>query len=124
MFRLAHLNGIKAFEAAARHQSFTLAAKEMNVTPAAIGQQIRQLEEWLGVTLFIRSNSGQARLTMTPAAQAAYPDIKRSFDLMLNGLQQLYSPLLQQSLTISVSPSFAAKWLMPRLHHFQQSYPH
>ena len=63
MQNIAHLNAVRAFEASARHLSFSLAAKELNVTPAAIGQQVRLLEKWLGVSLFIRASSGVSRLT-------------------------------------------------------------
>lgn len=56
--KLHHLNGLRAFEASARHLSFSLAAKELNVTPAAIGQQVKLLEEWLGISLFERRTSG------------------------------------------------------------------
>ncbi|MFD2176751.1 LysR substrate-binding domain-containing protein [Veronia pacifica] len=123
MNRLAHLNGIKAFEAAARHLSFVAAAEELNVTPAAVGQQVRQLEDWLGIKLFIRATSGQARLTLTEEAKQAYPDIYQGFNLILNGLSKLKSPNFDEKLTVSVSPSIAAKWLLPRIADFQLRFP-
>ncbi len=65
MRSIAHLNALRAFEASARHQSFSLAAQELNVTPAAVGQLVRTLEDWLGSPLFVRSTSGRARLVTT-----------------------------------------------------------
>ncbi|RXJ74129.1 LysR family transcriptional regulator [Veronia nyctiphanis] len=123
MNRLAHLNGIKAFEAAARHLSFVAAAEELNVTPAAVGQQVRQLEDWLGVKLFIRATSGQARLTLTEEAKLAYPEIYQGFNLIMNGLSKLKSPNFDDKLTVSVSPSIGAKWLLPRIADFQIRFP-
>src|SRR3954470_18304157 len=71
-----HLNALRAFDAAARHLSFALAAEELNVTPAAVGQLVRRLEEVLGVELFHRSPTGPARLILTEAARAAVPDLR------------------------------------------------
>src|SRR3546814_5894686 len=64
-----HLNALRAFEASARHQSFSAAAAELNVTPAAVGQLVRTLEDWLGTPLFVRVNSGRARLSPTEMAE-------------------------------------------------------
>lgn len=122
MHRLTHLNGIRAFEAAARHRSFALAAQELNVTPAAVGQQVRQLEEWLGIKLFIRSQSGQSRLTLTPAAETALPEFQQGLAHLTQGLDLLRSPGTEQ-ITIALSPSIASKWLMPRLAAFQRLHP-
>ncbi|WP_061011383.1 transcriptional regulator GcvA [Photobacterium leiognathi] len=118
-----HLNALKAFEASARHQSFSAAAEELNVTPAAVGQLVRTLEEWLDTPLFHRSNSGKIRLMPTETAERALPDIRAGFDKLSQGLE-----LLQQSptcgiLTVTVSPAFAAKWLLPRLDRFQTLCP-
>ncbi|HEY9237178.1 MAG TPA: LysR family transcriptional regulator, partial [Phenylobacterium sp.] len=74
-----HLNALRAFEAAARH-SFSLGAGEPGVTPAAVGQLVRTLEEWLGAPLFHRGSTGRARLVLTEAAQQALPDIRAGFD--------------------------------------------
>ncbi|WP_305418305.1 transcriptional regulator GcvA [Photobacterium leiognathi] len=118
-----HLNALKAFEASARHQSFSAAAEELNVTPAAVGQLVRTLEEWLDTPLFHRTNSGKIRLMPTETAERALPDIRAGFDKLSQGLE-----LLQQSptcgiLTVTVSPAFAAKWLLPRLDRFQTLCP-
>lgn len=84
-----HLNALRAFEASARHQSFSAAARELNVTPAAVGQLVRGLEEWLGTPLFVRGSSGRARLAATDAALRALPDIQAGFERLGEGLQRL-----------------------------------
>ena len=71
-----YLNALKAFEVAATHQSFSAAAEELSVTPAAVGQLVRSLESWPGAPLFIRAASGTARLVLTDAAPRALPDIR------------------------------------------------
>lgn len=118
-----YLNALRAFEAAARHQSFSEAATELNVTPAAVGQQVRVLEAWLGVPLFHRANSGTTRLVPTDAARAALPDIRAGFDRLSMGLSRLKDASDSGVLTVTVSPAFAAKWLLPRIERFQQAHP-
>lgn len=118
-----YLNALRAFEAAARHQSFSEAATELNVTPAAVGQQVRVLESWLGVPLFHRANSGTTRLVPTDAARAALPDIRAGFDRLSMGLSRLKDASDSGVLTVTVSPAFAAKWLLPRIERFQQAHP-
>ncbi len=117
--RIAYLNGIRAFEAAARHQSFAGAAQELNVTPAAVGQQVRQLEDWLDIRLFNRATSGSTRLTLTEEAVRAFPDIHRGFDLITRGLSNLFDEPEENTITISASPSIASKWLLARINAFQ-----
>lgn len=119
----AYLNALRAFEAAARHQSFSAAASELNVTPAAVGQQVRNLESWLGIQLFTRAASGSARLLLTDAARAAMPDIREGFERLSLGLARLKDAGVSAELTVTVSPAFAAKWLLPRIERFQQAYP-
>ncbi|HHQ2920221.1 TPA: transcriptional regulator GcvA [Pseudomonas aeruginosa] len=119
----AYLNALRAFEAAARHQSFSAAATELNVTPAAVGQQVRSLEAWLGIALFTRAGSGSARLVLTDAARAALPDIREGFERLSLGLERLKDASVHAGLTITVSPAFASKWLLPRIERFQQAYP-
>lgn len=118
-----YLNAMRAFEASARHQSFSAAAEELNVTPAAVGQLVRSLEEWLGTPLFHRSNGGRARLVATEVAQRALPDIRAGFDKLSLGLAHLKEGGASGVLTVTVSPSFAAKWLLPRIEHFQSAWP-
>lgn len=119
----AYLNALRAFEAAARHRSFSAAAQELNVTPAAVGQQVRNLENWLGTALFTRAGSGSARLELTDAARAALPDIRDGFDRLTLGLARLKEAGARTGLTVSVSPAFASKWLLPRIERFQQACP-
>lgn len=118
-----HLNALRAFEASARHQSFSAAASELHVTPAAVGQLVRTLEDWLGTPLFLRSTSGRARLVATEAAERALPDIRAGFDRLAVGLERLKESSASAVLTVTVSPAFAAKWLLPRIDRFQAARP-
>lgn len=118
-----HLNALRAFEASARHQSFSAAAAELNVTPAAVGQLVRTLEDWLGTPLFLRNASGRARLIATEAAERALPEIRAGFDRLAAGLERLKEGSANGVLTVTVSPAFAAKWLLPRIERFQLAWP-
>jgi LysR family glycine cleavage system transcriptional activator len=118
--KLVHLNALRAFEAAARHLSFVAAAEELNVTPPAISQHIRALEEYLNVRLFVRSKVG---LSLTPEARAAYLDIKEGLERMAAGLARLRGSGIDHIVTMTVPPSFAAKWLLPRIERFREKYP-
>ncbi|KHK49018.1 LysR family transcriptional regulator [Ralstonia sp. A12] len=118
-----YLNALRAFEASARHQSFSAAATELNVTPAAVGQLVRSLEEALGTPLFHRSSGGRARLVATEAAERALPDIRAGFDRLSIGLERLKEASPNGVLTVTVSPAFAAKWLLPRIDRFQAAWP-
>ncbi len=120
---LAHLNALRAFEASARHQSFALAAAELHVTPAAVGQLVRSLEDGLGTPLFLRGSSGRARLQPTEAAERALPDIRAGLDRLAMGMERLREGAGHGVLTLTVSPAFAAKWLLPRLERFQLRHP-
>ncbi|MBB4224866.1 transcriptional regulator GcvA [Variovorax guangxiensis] len=118
-----HLNALRAFEASTRHQSFSGAAVELNVTPAAVGQLVRALEDWLGTPLFVRGTSGRARLVPTETAERALPDIRAGFDRLALGLERLKEGATSGTLTVAVSPAFAAKWLLPRIERFQIAWP-
>lgn len=118
-----HLNALRAFEASARHGSFSEAAAELNVTPAAVGQLVRSLEEWLGGPLFHRSPSGRTRLVATETAQRALADIRAGFDRLSLGLERLKEGSVNGVLTVTVSPAFAAKWLLPRIDRFHERWP-
>ena len=118
-----HLNALRAFEASARHQSFSAAASELNVTPAAVGQLVRGLEVWLGTPLFHRSTNGRARLLVTESAQLALTDIRAGFDRLSLGLERLKEASANGVLTLTVSPAFATKWLLPRIDKFQGAWP-
>lgn len=117
------LNALRAFEASARHRSFSAAAAELNVTPAAVGQLVRGLEEWLGAPLFHRSANGRTRLVATEMARRALPDIRAGFDRLSLGLERLKEASASGVLTVTVSPAFAAKWLLPRIDRFQVAWP-
>ncbi|USI72807.1 LysR substrate-binding domain-containing protein [Sphingomonas morindae] len=113
-----HLNALRAVEAAARHQSFALAAKELNVTPAAIGQLVRRLEETLGVALFHRAQAGPARLVATEAATAAMADLRAGFASLAAAMDRLRGARMRPALSVTVPMAFADKWLLPRLARF------
>lgn len=118
-----YLNAMRAFEASARHQSFSGAANELNVTPAAVGQLVRSLEDWLGIPLFHRNTSGKARLIPTEVARRALPEIRAGFDKLSLGLSLLQEGSTNGILTVTVSPAFAAKWLLQRIDRFQTLWP-
>jgi LysR family glycine cleavage system transcriptional activator len=118
--RLPSLNGLRAFEAAARHLSFTAAANELNVTQTAISHQIRRLEEELGVRLFVRQNRS---LTLTAEAKEYLPGIRAAFNDLRLATDRLLRKDGDRVLTVSTLASFAAKWLLPRLSTFQQAHP-
>lgn len=118
-----HLNALRAFEASARHRSFSAAAEELHVTPAAVGQLVRTLEDWLGTALFVRGGSGRTRLVATEAAERALPGIRAGLASLSLGLQRLREASAQGVLTVTVSPAFAAKWLLPRIERFQTACP-
>lgn len=118
-----HLNALRAFEASARHQSFAAAAEELNVTPAAVGQLVRTLEQWLGAPLFHRSSSGKVRLVATQAAERALPDIQVGFERLGLGMERMRESSRDEALTVTVSPAFAAKWLLPRIERFHAAWP-
>ncbi len=118
--RLPPLNALRAFEAAARHLSFVKAASELHVTPAAIGHQVRQLEAILGTPLFRRVNR---TLLLTDAGQACLPGIRDGFQRLSEAIDSIDAVGRAGVLTVSVAPSFAAKWLVPRLDRFQDAYP-
>ncbi|MGN8113385.1 LysR substrate-binding domain-containing protein [Labrys sp. 22185] len=116
--RLPPLKALRAFEAAARHLNFRLAAEELNVTQGAVAQHIRGLEADLGVKLFERLPRG---LTLTHAGHGYLPPVRRAFELIADATLGLRPEPAR--LTISVTPSFATKWLIPRLPHFVAEHP-
>ena len=120
MTRLPSLNGLRAFEAAARHLSFTNAASELNVTQTAISHQIRRLEEELGVRLFIRQNRA---LALTPQATEYLPGVRAAFNDLRFATDRLLRKDNENVLTVSTLASLAAKWLLPRLPAFQEAHP-
>jgi LysR family glycine cleavage system transcriptional activator len=120
MRRLPYLNGIKAFEAAARNGSFAAAAGELNVSPAAISRMVHLLEERLGVALFARQAN---RLVLTPTGHAYQAGLTTIFDALANLTSQVTSQTGERVLTIGVGPTFAIRWLIPRLADFRKVEP-
>ncbi|NVJ90095.1 MAG: transcriptional regulator GcvA [Methylocystaceae bacterium] len=118
--KLPPLNALRAFEAAARHLSFTRAADELYVTQAAVSHQVKALEEHLGIQLFKRLNR---ILMLTEEGQRYYPEVRDAFDQLANATQSLHVSDTSGVLTVSVMPSFASLWLVPRLHTFSDAHP-
>lgn len=116
--RLPPLNALRAFEAAARRLSFTQAAEELNVTPGAISQQIRQLEDFAGTPLFKRTGRS---VLLTDAAQASLPLVREAFEKISEAGRVMQAPARKGRVMISSAPSFAAKWLAPRLESFHRA---
>jgi LysR family glycine cleavage system transcriptional activator len=117
---LPPLNSLRAFEAAARHLSLKKAAEELHVTPAAISHQVRALEEYIGVPLFRRLARA---LRLTEAGQAGLPLLREGFDKLAEAVGAMRAGERVDILTVSVAPSFGAKWLIPRLDRFRAAHP-
>jgi LysR family glycine cleavage system transcriptional activator len=118
--RLPPLNALRAFEAAARHLNFSRAADELSVTPGAVSQQIQNLEDYIGASLFRRTPKG---LLLTDAAQTALPALREAFDRLAEAASLLTAAVDGRRLTLTAPPSFAAKWLVPRLGRFETAHP-
>ena len=116
---LPSLAGLQAFEAAARHLSFTRAAEELGVTPTAISHRIRNLEGVLGVTLFRR---GHRSVALTEEGEQVAKDLSESFDCLKMSVAKLRRRTDTQ-LRVAVAPSFASRWLLPRLPDFRRRHP-
>lgn len=120
MVRLPPLNSLRAFEAAARYLSMSRAAEELHVTPAAVSHQVKGLEEFLGVKLFTRHQRG---LELTAAGETYAPGLKAGFDRLLAATEALFQSERAGPLTVSTTPTFAAKWLVHRLEAFTRENP-
>jgi|TARA_B110000908_G_scaffold172677_1_gene241905 LysR family glycine cleavage system transcriptional activator len=118
--RLPPLNALRAFDASARQLSFTRAAEELFVTQAAISHQIKALEEYLGLKLFMRKNRS---LLLTEEGQSYYLDIKDIFNSLNDATEKLLARGTKGSITVSLQPSFAIQWLVPRLQAFNIRHP-
>ena len=117
---LPPLNALRAFEAAARLLSLKKAAAELNVTPAAISHQVKLLEDFAGRPLLVRKPRA---IELTNAARAALPRLSAGFDQLADAARLLRESGPESTLTVSVAPSFATCWLMPRLHRFLSAEP-
>jgi LysR family transcriptional regulator, glycine cleavage system transcriptional activator len=117
---LPPLSALRAFEAAARLMSFSKAADELHVTPAAVSHQIHALEQDLGVKLFHRMNRS---IELTASARVLLPGLSEAFAGIQSSVRRLRAHNDTGTLTVTASPSFAAKWLVLRLHRFQEQCP-
>jgi LysR family glycine cleavage system transcriptional activator len=118
--RLPSLNALKAFEAAARHESFTRAADDLCVTQGAVSHQVKALEVELGLKLFHRERQ---RLVITEAGQQYLIVVRDALDRIAIGTERLVQRQSAGALTVSTSPDFAAKWMVHRLFGFAEAYP-
>lgn len=120
MRRLPPLSALRAFEAAARYQSFKEAAGELNVTPTAISHHIKSLESYLGLVLFDRQ---VRKVTLTDVGMQLYPVLRDGFDGFAAALDRLACNKKRARLTISATSAFTSKWLVPRVANFHILHP-
>jgi LysR family glycine cleavage system transcriptional activator len=120
MRRLPPLAGLRAFEAAARHLSFKRAAEELHVTATAISHQVRQLEETIGVKLFERRTR---HVLLTAEGQVLLPVLRDGFDSFAHIIEGLSRKQRRATVTLSATPAFTAKWLVPRIAEFRKARP-
>lgn len=120
MFQLPPLNSLRVLESAARNRSFSKAAEELFVTKAAVSHQIKALEEYLGFQLFERKNRS---IELTEAAELALPKLREGFNNLAEAVTLMQQHTKHASVNVCMAPSFAAKWLVPRLHKFSGTHP-
>ena len=118
--RLPPLASLRLFEAAGRHQSFKLAAEELHLTPGAVGHGIVALERWLGVTLFERRTNG---VVLTEAGRDYLAFVSEALATIAVGTRRLPNARGLRRITISAAPTFALRWLVPRLPSFRERHP-
>lgn len=118
--QLPSLNALRAFEAAARHMSFTRAAEELHVTQAAVSRQVKSLETYLKVSLFRRL---PRKLEITPDGMAYVPYLRDAFDSIENATRRIVRGETRSVLTVSVLPTLAMHWIIPNLHDFNEVHP-
>lgn len=118
--KLPPLNAIRAFEAAGRHVSFTRAAAELHVTHGAVSRQVAQLEAWLGTALFLRKPS---QLSLTEAGQSYLAEATAALDRLALASLHLLDQVPPSVLRVNAPPTFAMRWLIPRLSGFQRRRP-
>jgi len=123
MRNLTRLKSLQALEASARHGSFVGAASELDVTPAAVGQLVRSLEDWVGYPLFRRTRSGAERLTPVDEAKDALEDITQGLDQLESGLKKLRGRKSRSVVVVTASAAFVANWLLSRLDGFGTDHP-
>ena len=118
--QLPPLNALRTFEAVARLKSFTKAADELSVTRAAVSHQIKNLEEYIGYSLFERHTRS---ISLTPAGEAGLPKLREGFNSISEAVHLMNSHLSNENITVWMAPSLASKWLIPKLHTFSQRHP-
>lgn len=118
--RLPPLNALRLFEAAARLASFKNAAEELAVTPSAVSHGIQTLEDWLGVALFLRTSRG---LVLSDAGRDYYPRVAHALEVLAQGAREVRSQEGRNRLAVTAAPTFAKRWLAPRLPAFLQRHP-
>ncbi len=118
--RLPPFAAVRAFEAAARHGSFTTAADELNVTQSAVSHQVRRLEEFLDTALFVRDPQG---LDLTPAGEGYLAELTGILDRLDASTRRVCQPDEAELLRIRATPAFTSRWLLPRMHRFQARHP-
>ncbi|WP_073250002.1 transcriptional regulator GcvA [Shimia gijangensis] len=118
--RLPPLTALRAFEAAARHMSFAMAADELHVTPAALSFQIKSLEEHLGTPVFLRLNRA---VELTEAGRTLQPGIKEGFQSLNAAWRAAQRIGNETTLMVTAGPAFTAKWLAPRFFEFARAHP-
>ncbi|HGT2686138.1 TPA: LysR substrate-binding domain-containing protein [Raoultella planticola] len=117
---LPSLDGLRYFDAAARNLSFTRAAQDLFLTQSAVSQKIQSLEQQLGYLVFHRTPAG---LRLTPQGEQLFIGVRQAFAILETTLHQTGEETLEGTIKIRVMPSFATKWLLPRLHQFYEQYP-
>jgi len=120
MVQLPPLNSLRVLESAARNLSFSKAADELFVTKAAVSHQIKALEEYLGFQLFERKNRS---IELTEAAELALPKLREGFNNLAEAVKLMQQHTQHDSVNVCMAPSFAAKWLVPKLHKFSGTHP-
>ncbi len=118
--RLPPLSSLRFFEAAGRHQSFKLAAGELNVTPSAVSHGIVALEKALGVALFVRESRG---LSLTPEGADYLTYVSEALSLIAVGTERLPNKRMNRTIAVSCAPTIASRWLLPRLHRYNDRWP-
>ncbi len=118
--RLPPLSSLRLFEAAGRHRSFKRAAAELNLTPSAVSHAIMGLEQALGVELFVR---GPRHLALTREGADYLPYVSEALSLIAIGTERLPHNRANRTITVSCAPTFASRWLLPRLHGFTDRWP-
>jgi DNA-binding transcriptional LysR family regulator len=121
MQKLPPLNAVRAFYVASRLKSFTQAAARLHVTQGAVSRQIKLLEDWVGLPLFVRQHH---ELVLTSAGMAFAQSVGKAFEALEEGVKNLQPSRIHQRLLVNVPTTFASRWLAPRLSEFHQRYAH